>query len=95
MKKKSEIVTFKADESLLEAMDGIPNRSSFIRSALLAALDNACPLCAGTGILSPHQKEHFATFMKDHAVAKCSNCDELHLVCSRKPGRLKYAKKPK
>ena len=50
-KQKTEIVTFKADESLLVAMEGIPNRSEFIRDAVSAALESVCPLCSGTGIL--------------------------------------------
>jgi len=50
-KTKQEIVTFKVDEPLREAMRGIPNRSEFIRSAILAALENVCPLCKGTGCL--------------------------------------------
>ncbi len=83
MKKKSEIITFKVDESLLEAMQGIPNRSSFIRSAVLAALDSTCPLCRGSGILSPDQQDHWQKFLVDHAVEKCSDCEEIHLVCSR------------
>lgn len=86
MKKKSEIITFKVDESLLEAMQGIPNRSNFIRSALLAALDSTCPLCSGSGILTPHQRQHWDQFEKDHKVEKCSDCEELHLVCSRRKG---------
>ncbi|UCG61068.1 MAG: CopG family transcriptional regulator [Candidatus Zixiibacteriota bacterium] len=95
MKRKSEIVTFKADESLLDAMEGIPNRSSFIRSAVLAALDSTCPLCSGTGILSPSQRGHFDSFLEDHAVEKCSDCDEIHLVCSRKPAKAGHGKKSK
>jgi len=59
-KHKDEIVTFKADRSLLEAMRGIPNRSAFIRQAILAALDSACPLCRGTGVLTPDQRRHWA-----------------------------------
>lgn len=83
MKRKSEIITFKVDESLLEAMQGISNRSSFIRSAVLAALDSTCPLCSGSGILSPSQRGHWQKFLVDHTVEKCSDCEELHLVCSR------------
>lgn len=95
MKRKSEIITFKVDESLLDAMEGIPNRSSFIRSAVLAALDSTCPLCGGTGILTPSQRGHFDSFLKDHAVEKCSDCDEMHLVCSRKPAKVRHGKKTK
>ena len=78
---KPEIVTFKAERSLLEAMKGIPNRSEFIRSAVLAALDSACPLCRGTGILTPNQKSHWDSFSDRHAVQECDECHEVHLVC--------------
>ena len=80
-KRKQEIVSFKADESLLEAMKGIPNRSEFIRSAILSALDSACPLCKGTGILTPSQHDHWKAFAKDHDIKECDECHELYLVC--------------
>jgi len=81
---RTEIVTFKADASLLEAMTGIRNRSEFIRSAILAALDGACPLCKGTGILTPAQKRHWRAFQADHAVVECDECHELRLVCENR-----------
>ena len=84
---KREVVTFKADESLLGAMKGIPNRSEFIRSAVLAALQGACPLCKGTGILSPEQKRHWDEFADDHEIQECDDCHELRLVCSTRPAR--------
>ncbi|HSW46889.1 MAG TPA: CopG family transcriptional regulator [Phycisphaerae bacterium] len=80
---KQSIVTFKAEESLVDALQGIPNRSAFIRSAVLAALDSTCPLCGGTGILSQEQKKHWDAFAMDHAVAECGTCHEWHLVCSQ------------
>ena len=55
-RRKQEIVTFKVDEPLWEAMKGIPNRSEFIRAAILSALDSVCPLCKGSGILTPDQR---------------------------------------
>ena len=81
-KRKSEIITFKADESLLEALHGVPNRSSFIRSAVLAALNSTCPLCMGSGILTPNQQKHWRTFAGSHEVRECDECNETHLVCS-------------
>lgn len=80
---KSEIVSFKADRALLQAMQGLPNRSEFIRSAVLAALDSACPLCRGTGILSAQQRAHWSTFARSHTVQECDQCHEYHLVCGR------------
>ncbi|MFH1035662.1 MAG: ribbon-helix-helix domain-containing protein [Pseudomonadota bacterium] len=79
---KPEVISFKADEALLAAMKGIPNRSEFIRNAILAALDGVCPLCQGTGILSPQQKNHWQSFARHHQVQRCHSCQALHLVCA-------------
>lgn len=87
MRRRSEIVTFKADDALLDSMKGIRNRSEFIRSAILNALENACPLCKGTGVLSPTQKEHWETFSQRHTLQECSDCHELHLTCSAETKR--------
>jgi len=81
-RRKQEVITLKVNEALLEAMKGVPNRSRFIRDAILAALDNVCPLCMGTGILSPKQREHWDDFRAGHAVAECPKCHEMHLTCS-------------
>ncbi len=81
LKKKQEIVTFKADERLLDAMNGIPNRSEFIRAAILSALDSICPLCKGSGILTPDQREHWVKFAEHHPLAECADCHAVHLVC--------------
>ena len=79
--RKHEIVTFKADGPLLEAMNGIHNRSEFIRAAILSALDSGCPLCKGTGILTPDQRKHWVEFAEHHALAECEDCHALYLVC--------------
>ena len=81
--RKQEVITFKVDEALWEALRGIPNRSEFIRNAILASLDSACPLCGGTGILSVHQKSHWEEFLGTHSLEECKECGELHMVCAR------------
>lgn len=55
-KNKQEVITFKADEALLDAMRGIPNRSEFIRKAIVSALGSVCPSCRGTGYVSLDDK---------------------------------------
>ena len=79
--KKQEIVSFKVDGPLLAAMEGIPNRSEFIRAAILAALDSVCPLCKGGGILTPDQRKHWREFAEHHALTECEDCHAIHLVC--------------
>jgi hypothetical protein len=85
-RRKRDIITFKVDEALWEAMRGIPNRSEFIRSAILAALDSTCPLCRGTGSLTPDQRKHWEDFAQSHVVEECDDCHAVHLVCAVEEG---------
>ncbi len=80
-KKKQEIITFKVDDNLSNAMQGIENRSEFIRSAILSALDSTCPLCKGTGILTTEQYRHWDFFSQNHSIEECRTCHAFHLVC--------------
>ncbi len=86
--KKSDVITFKADADLLEAMKGIENRSGFIRAAILAALDNTCPLCKGTGKLTASQQKHWNHFSKSHHMETCENCNALIISCPNNPKKL-------
>lgn len=80
---KEVVVTFKADASLIEALKAVRNRSEFIRTAILAALDSYCPLCGGDGVLTPNQKRHWDAFAEHHALEECPACHEVHITCSQ------------
>lgn len=79
--KKEEVISFKADDALIKAIKGIRNRSEFIRSAILSALDCTCPLCKGTGMLTEHQRDDWGLFIKNHSVRECESCHGIHLSC--------------
>jgi hypothetical protein len=79
--RKAEVITFKADPDLIGAMRGIRNRSEFIRDAILSALSGACPLCGGSGTLTPKQRQHWRSFAATHSVAECRRCHEVRLLC--------------
>ena len=81
MKGEYEVVTFKADRELVHAMEGVPNRSAFIRQAIMTALDARCPVCVGAGVLTPSQKTHWEDFTESHHIEQCEDCSEIHLVC--------------
>ncbi len=83
MKKKQSIITFKVNEDFLAVIRDIPNRSEFIRAAIMAALENVCPLCGGTGLLTPKQKEHWESFSRDHTLKRCDDCQEIFIECTR------------
>ena len=80
-RRKEEVITFKVDEELAEALAGIRNRSDFIRQAVLSALGNTCPVCNGTGTLTVPQMRHWEEFTAHHHVEFCQDCHEAHLVC--------------
>ena len=82
-RKKQEVITFKVDETLRKALRGVENRSEFIRAAILAALDSVCPLCKGSGILTPDQRRHWDAFAENHALEECTDCHAVHLVCGK------------
>lgn len=90
-KRRLEVVTFKADPALREALKSIPNRSAFIRDSILGALENTCPLCRGVGFLSPDQKRHWETFARNHRVEECDDCHAVHLVCGAGDQRVRPA----
>lgn len=80
-KSKQEIITFKVDDELMERLKAMPNRSEFIRRAILEAIDEVCPLCHGMGSLSPNQRKHWESFAGAHSIELCDTCHEVHLVC--------------
>jgi len=76
------VLTFKVDKELVKLLKGIPNRSEFIRTAILEALDSLCPFCRGTGVLTTHGKKHWNDLTKHHGMKECKECHENVLVCS-------------
>ena len=85
MEGKAHIITFKANDTLIEALEGITNRSEFIRAAILSALEGTCPLCHGTGVLNGEQRRHWKQFSATHGVERCEECNVNHLVCMADP----------
>ncbi len=80
--KNIEVLTFKVDKAISKLLKGIPNRSEFIRVAILQALEEVCPFCRGTGVLTPHRKKHWNQLTKHHGKKECKECHEDVLVCS-------------
>jgi hypothetical protein len=91
---KTDLITFKVEPSLAALIERLPNRSEFIRRAVLAALTNTCPLCQGTGVLSPEQRKHWTAFTSRHETVRCDDCDAVHFQCrgrARRPAALKHS----
>lgn len=85
-KKKERVFSFKADGDLSRALENTPNRSEFIRKALLAALKHECPLCRGAGVLTLEQEKHLEQFLTLHVLTRCDKCQAVHFVCQSHDG---------
>lgn len=79
--RKSAVITFKAEDELLSALENVPNKSQFIRAAVLNALESTCPLCGGAGFLNERQLKHWKSFAREHTLHRCSRCDGLAIEC--------------
>ena len=83
MKKPQErVFTFKTDEQLARQLDQIANKSEFSRKAIQIALEHDCPLCHGSGHLSPEQRKHWDHFLTLHTLEKCHECNAVHYICN-------------
>lgn len=54
----AEVITFKADAELKALLEGLPNRSEFIREAIRRAHGQLCPVCKGAGFIEGQRCEN-------------------------------------
>lgn len=71
---KSKIVAFKVEEDLADFLDNLPNKSEFIRKAILAQFGMTCPLCAGSGVVPRGVHEHYKPLIAEHDKRACEKC---------------------
>src|SRR5262245_41555465 len=71
---KTAVVAFKVEEELKELLDRLPNKSDFIRKAIMAQLGVACPLCRGKGVIARGVHNHYAPIISGHNLKPCGNC---------------------
>ena len=70
----SQKVTFRVEIELEELLNRVPNRSGFIRKAILAYLSNTCPFCIGKGMLPFGMQTNIAEILKNHAQRPSAGC---------------------
>jgi len=71
---KHRIVTFKAEEDLAAYLDSMPNKSDFIRKALLSALMEPCPVCQGKGSVPRSLRADLEKIFAKSEFVPCSFC---------------------
>jgi hypothetical protein len=84
---KTKVVAFKVEEELANILNELPNKSAFIRKAIVAQLDMACPLCRGSGVLPRGVHDHFAPLVAKFGLRHCDHCGDESSVLTD-PGAL-------
>jgi hypothetical protein len=77
---KSQIVAFKVEEKLAEFLNQLPNKSLFIRKAIVAQLGMACPLCRGSGVTLPGLHDHYAQVLTTNNKRPCDACGQKMVI---------------
>jgi hypothetical protein len=73
-KVKHRVVTFKVEEDVATFLDSMPNKSEFIRKALLSALLEPCPVCNGRGSVPRSLRCDLQKIFHDQKFVPCSFC---------------------
>lgn len=71
---KKQIVAFKVEDDLARFLDALPNKSEFIRRAILAQFQMICPLCAGSGVVEKGIHDHFQEVIPEQLSRPCEKC---------------------
>ncbi len=71
---KSQIVAFKVEDDLADFLDKLPNKSEFIRKAILAQFGMTCPLCTGTGVVDKGVHDHYVPVISATNTHPCEKC---------------------
>lgn len=68
------VLSFRVDHHLAEALNKLPDRSDFIRRAILRAFYRVCPACHGKGVLPETAARPIEGFMSRNLATRCSCC---------------------
>ncbi len=86
---KTAVVAFKVEEELADFLNQLPNKSDFIRKAIAAQMNIACPLCKGAGQVSHWVHDNFAPLIAKWTNQPCDGCGD-HLQFPQDPGALSH-----
>lgn len=86
---KPRLVAFKVEDALADLLDRLPNKSDFIRRAVLTQLGGTCPLCFGAGIVPTGVAQHYSRMIEEHGARECDHCGESEVIPSPSVGAMR------
>lgn len=73
-KSKQTVVSFRVDEHLAEVLDRMPDKSNFIRRAIMDRLYTSCPCCQGHGVMPTEIATWLETQLPSGPKVTCRCC---------------------
>jgi hypothetical protein len=71
---KQTVVSFRVDQHLAEILNELPDKSAFIREAILRRFHTICPFCGGRGVLPQILAEWLKRHTPDYEAVECTCC---------------------
>lgn len=71
---KQTVVSFRVDQHLAEILNSLPDKSTFIRDAILQRFHAVCPFCKGRGVLPTMIAEWLESKVPDYESVECQCC---------------------
>lgn len=73
-KQKQIVVSFRVDQHLAEALNSLPDKSTFIREAIQRRFHAVCPFCQGRGVMPQVIADFFSQKLPPYDTVVCSCC---------------------
>jgi hypothetical protein len=71
---KQTVVSFRVDSHLAEVLNNLPDKSAFIREAILRRFYTICPFCNGRGVLPQVIADWLQARTPDAPTVECTCC---------------------
>ncbi len=72
---KQTVVSFRVDHHLAEILNNLPDKSAFIREAILRRFHTECPFCQGRGVLPGLIAEWLEAQLPQMKTVECQCCN--------------------
>jgi hypothetical protein len=70
----SRVFAFRADPEMVKLLSAMPNASDFIRKAISRSIEEPCPVCVGSGLVSPGFRDQLERLGGHFLLRRCSCC---------------------
>ena len=71
---KQIVVSFRVDQHLAEILNELPDKSAFIRDAILQRFHTVCPFCQGRGVLPQLLAQWLKAHVPNFEAVECTCC---------------------